>query len=268
MGTKLSKEINEEKQFNLEQIDGIQVTMSSAPIHLIRTETSNEVKFHYYGKAMQEITLVSEISNKTLIVSARRKYGFWGTGEVTCLDIYLPGEYERNISIETSSGLVKMDSFNLASIALKTTSGGLEAENIQTGKTALNTSSGKIDIKALLTDELDIKGTSSSINIGKFIVKEARIKNTSGNVLVSCQEYEDANMNIETTSGNITLGLPGVAEFLLKTGNTSGKIQNDFPLSASASVSGHKIEGQVGTKSNTVALHATSGNIRILNHDR
>jgi lia operon protein LiaG len=282
MGMKMFKEINEEQQFSLEGIDEIQVTMSSTPIHIIRTETGNQVRFHYYGKALQEITLDSEISNKTLSVNSKRKYVLFGTGEVTLLDVYLPGKYTQNIAIKTSSGVVMMDSFIFADFTLHTSSGGLEVESLQAGKTSLSTTSGKLNIKKLRSDELEIKGTSSSINIGECMVQEAKIKVTSGNitvensvgnfdvqstsgrVLLTCLEFVDRNIVIETTSGSITLGLPGIAEFLIEAEMTSGKFQSDFPIDSAGNPDKRKVSAQIGTASNKVSIHTKSGQIKVL----
>jgi lia operon protein LiaG len=269
MGAKsLFREIDEEQLFGMEVINEIQVTMSSTPIHIIRTETGNELKFHYYGKSLQEIKLVSEIKGKTLLVSAKRKYVFLGTCEVTCLDIYVPAEYNRKISTRTSSGAVRIDTIDLAEFTLNTSSGGLEAERISAGKISLNTTSGKLNIKELCANELKIKGTSSSINIGESTVEDAGIKTTSGSVFITCKEFEGQNVSVETTSGNITLGLPGTAEFLIDAAMTSGKFQSDFPVDMAGNTDKRKITGRTGTENNKVSLQTTSGNIKILKNDR
>jgi lia operon protein LiaG len=267
MGVKMFREINDEKQFSLAGIDAIKVTMSSTVINIIRTETGNEVRFHYYGKSIQEVKLISETSNKTLSISAERKYAFLGTAESTSLDIHIPEAYHGNIEIKTSSGQVSIDTLSLAGFTFSTTSGGLEAQSLKAGISVLNTKSGKISIKTLWSDELEIKGTSSSINIGESFVRKVRIKTTSGSISMTCLQLEDANLDIANTSGGITLRLPGSAEFLLKAGNTSGKIQCDFLFNSASNTGSHKLEGQTGIKS-SVTLQTTSGNILILKNDK
>jgi lia operon protein LiaG len=267
MGVKMFREINDEKQFSLAGIDAIKVTMSSTVINIIRTETGNEVRFHYYGKSIQEVKLISETSNKTLSISAERKYAFLGTAESTSLDIHIPEAYHGNIEIKTSSGQVSIDTLSLAGFTFSTTSGGLEAQSLKAGISVLNTKSGKISIKTLWSDELEIKGTSSSINIGESFVRKVRIKTTSGSISMTCLQLEDANLDIANTSGGITLRLPGSAEFLLKAGNTSGKIQCDFLFNSASNTGSHKLEGQTGIKS-SLTLQTTSGNILILKNDK
>ncbi|MCO1603790.1 DUF4097 family beta strand repeat-containing protein [Desulfosporosinus nitroreducens] len=272
------REIKEEKCFTMEEINEIQVTMSSAPVHIIRTKASKEVKVQLHGKAKQEIKLAAEIDNKTVVVGAKRKYEL-PIPEDLFLDIYIPEEYGGNLSIKTSAGIVKLDSFNLASFILNTSSGGLEAEQLNAEKVSINTSSGKLKIKRLDVAELKIKGSSSEINIDECITKEARmeissgsvtlknssgnfdLKGTAGDVLIAHKEFENQNINIETTAGNVTLELPETAEFLVEAKTSSGKFQSDFPINTTDK---KDIKGQIGTKDNKISLKTSSGSINIL----
>lgn len=275
------REINEEKCFNMEEINEIQATMSGAPVHIIKTKASKEVKVQLHGKAMQEIKLAAEIDNKTVVIGVKRKYEL-PIPEDLFLDIYIPEEYGENLSVKTSAGIVKLDSFNLASFTLNTSSGGLKAEQLNAEKIILNTSSGKINIKKLDVEKLKIKGSSSAVNIDECIAKEAGIeissgsitlknssgnfdlKGTAGDVLIACKEFENQNINIETTTGNVTLELPETAEFLIDAKTNTGKIQFDFSINAEGSIDKRKIEGQIGTKSNKVFLKTTTGRIKVL----
>lgn len=277
LGALSFKEINEEKSFAMEEIDEIQVTMSNVPVHFIRTETSNEVRFHLYGKSMQEIKLAAEMSGKTVAVAAKRKID-GPIPEDMFFEVFLPANYEKNLSVKTSAGVVKMDSFDLASFTLNTSSGGLEAEQINAEKISITTSSGKLNIKKLDAQELKLKGSSSAINVDECTAKQAGIetssgaitlknssgsfdfKGTAGNVTVSYKEFEDQNVKVETSTGSVTVELPGTAEFLLDANTSTGKIRCDFPINTA----GKKVEGQIGTKSNKVSLKTTTGSINIL----
>lgn len=275
------REINEEKLFNMEEINEIQVNMTSEPVHIIRTESSNEIKFHLYGKSAQEIKLVSEINNKTVVVGAKRQHKapmpedmFW--------EIYIPKEYGGNLSIKILSGSVKMDSFHLANFTLSTSSGKLEAEKLNAEKITINTSSGKLNIKKLDAKELEITGLSASINIDECIAKEARmettsgsitLKNSSGNfnlkgqsgkVMVAYSDFEDQNINIVTKLGSVTLELPRTAEFFIEAKTSTGRLQSDFPINTMGNTDKRKIEGQIGTKNNKVLIQTSIGSIKIL----
>lgn len=275
------REINEEKCFTMEAVNEIQATMSGAPVRIIRTKASKEVKVQLHGKAKQEIKLTAEIDNKTVIVGAKRKYQL-PIPEDLFLDIYIPEEYGGSLSIKTSAGIVKLDSFHLASLTLHTSSGGLEAEHLNAEKISINTSSGKLKIKRLDVAELKIKGSSSQINIDECIAKKAKIeissgsvtlknsignfdlKGTAGDILIAYKEFENQNINVETTAGNVTLKIPSTAEFLFETKTVTGKIQTDFPFNAEESTDKRKVVGKIGSKSNKVLIQTSTGSIKIL----
>lgn len=277
----LFKEINEEKYFTVEEVNDIQVTMSSTPVHIIRTAASDKVKFHYYGKSMQELNLSADINNKALVVETKRRID-GPIPEDMFLDIYIPEDYKKDLFIKISSGVVKIDSFDLASFTLDTSSGGLEAEQISAEKVSIITSSGKLNIKKLKAKKLEIKGSSSAISIDECVAKETRaetssgsitLKNSSGNfdfkgsagnVLVGYKEFDNQNIAVSTTSGKVTVELPGNAEFLIDAKTTTGKIQSDFPINTVGNTDKKQIVGQVGTKNNQVSLQTTTGSIHIL----
>lgn len=281
------REIKEEKSFSTKEIDEIQVNMVRERVHILRTETSNEIRFHYYGKSKQELKLVSEIKNKILAVEAKcednplpRHYD--PTPEDMYLDIYIPENYKENISISLTTGTVEIDSMEVASFTLDTTTGGLKADQINAGKISIKTTTGNININKTNTDELNIKGTSSAVNIDECIVESAKIetasgridlkncsgsfnvKANSGKVQVSYKEFVDHNINISTTSGSLTLLLPDTAEFLLEAKTSSGKLKSDFTLST---IENKKMAGQVGLRSNQVVLKSSSGNISLLKNN-
>ncbi|BCZ49385.1 hypothetical protein psyc5s11_54520 [Clostridium gelidum] len=275
------KEINEEEHFSMEDINEMQVNMTSEPVHIIRTEASNEVKFHLYGKSMQDIKLTSEINNKKVVVGAKRNFE-GPIPEDMFLDIYVPEEYVKNLSIKISSGAVKMDSFDLANFTLNTSSGKLDAKQLNAEKISINSSSGSLNIKKLDAKELEIKGESSVVNIDECIAKDARIetssgsitlKNSNGNfnikgkstkVMVAYKEFKDQNINIETSSGSVILEIPSTAEFLIEATTSSGKFQSDFPINTAGNTDKKKINGQIGMKNNKVLLQTSSGSIKIL----
>ena len=246
-GLNMMREINEEKSFPVGDINKIQVDMGTQSVHYIETEDNNEVKVHLHGKAMQEINIVSEIDNRTIFVKTQRKLKM-PLYEDVVLDIYIPQKYAKNLSIDTSSssGSTKMDTFDLGNFMFSTHSGSLEIETLNAEKISVSTSSGSVNINKVNAKQLDIKGHS-------------------GKVKVAYDEFENQNINIETSSGGVTLALPSTAEFLIKAKTSSGKIQSDFPITMTGNNDKKNIEGQVGMKNNKVLLQTSSGSINIFN---
>jgi hypothetical protein len=280
-GLNMMREINEEKSVSLEETNSIQINMTSVGVNFIRTDASNQVKINFYGKAMQEIKLVSETSNKTLFVTVQRKYENLPLYEEVVMDVYIPKGYTKDLSIKMLSGNVKMDSLNLANFTFETSSGKLEAEKIDAEKISITSSSGGINVKNLGTKDFKMIGKSSAINIDECIAKNAemdtssgsitlknssgnlRIKTGSGNVLAICKEFANQNVTIETSSGSVALALPSTAEFLIEANTSSGKLEYDFPINMSENT-GKKIVGQLGTKANKIFLKTSSGSISLL----
>jgi len=260
-GINMMREINEEKSVSMDQINTIQVDMTSVGVHIIRTEASNEVKVDFHGKAMQEIKLISETNNKTLFVTVQRKHENLPLYEDVVLDVYIPKEYTKNLSVKMLSGDVKIDSFNLANVTLDTYSGKLEAEQLKADKISINSSSGNLKIKKIDTKILDIKGKSSAIKIDECFANETGIETSSGKVFVSYKEFENQNINIITSSGSVTLEIPETAEFSVEAKTSSGKFQSDFPIKT---IDKKDIKGQIGTKNNKVSIKTSSGSISIL----
>ena len=263
-GVNMMREINEEKSVSMDEINTIQVDMTSVGVHIIRTEASNKVNVNFHGKAMQEIKLVSETDNKILFIKVQRKHENLPLYEDVVLDVYIPKGYTKNLSIKMLSGDVKIDSFNLANFTLDTSSGKLEAEQLEADKITINSSSGNLDIKKLGAKKMEIKGKSSSVNIDECIVNETGIETSSGKVLVSYREFDDQNINIETLSGSVTLKFPDTAEFLVEAKTSTGKILSDFQIKENGSTDKKKMDGKVGTKNNKVILQTSSGSIKIL----
>jgi DUF4097 and DUF4098 domain-containing protein YvlB len=161
------------------------------------------------------------------------------------MDVYIPEDYGKNLLTKTTSGVVRVDPINLTAFDISTSSGGLEAEKLTAEKINVNSTSGNLNIKELDSRELKIRGSSSD-------------------VMITCKEFNNQNIDIKTTSGNVTLELPGTAEFLYKIITTSGKFKSDFLINKSENTSKINLEGQLGNRSNKVSLQASSGNIAIL----
>lgn len=260
-GLNMMREINEEKSVSMKEINSIQVDMKSESVHIIRTEASNQVQANYHGKAMQEIKLVSEIDNNTFFVKVQRKHENLPIYEDAVLDLYIPKEYTKDISIKMLSGDVKIDSLNLSNFTFDTASGKLKAESIDAEKISITSSSGGINIKSIDTKVFKMVGESSAINIDECIAKKAEIETSSGKVLVSYKEFEDQNITIATSSGSVTLELPETAKFFVEAKTSSGKFKSDFPINTTNK---KDIRGQIGTKNNKISLKTSSGSISIL----
>ncbi|PXV91564.1 putative adhesin [Lachnotalea glycerini] len=287
--SRMLKEINKEENVSIENINKIQVDMNSSfahfspPVHFIETKDDSDVKMILHGTVMADINIITEIKDNMLIIKLQRtsKIPLY---EDFVLDIYIPKDYENNLSLDisSSSGSITVDSMEVANLTFNTSSGIVKAETLIADKISINTSSGNVDINKIDTNELEIKGKSSSINVYDCNAKQSDIetlsgsvtinsnsgsltaKTGSGKVFVTYEEFEDQEVNIESSSGSVTLELPSTAEFSMKANTSSGKIQSDFQISENESTDKKKLSEQVGTKNNNIILQTASGSIKIL----
>ncbi len=247
------------------------------PIHIIQTPAGSNIKFHLFGKSIQQVSMAADLNDRMVVVGKSQPFKYDLPNDLI-LEISIPENYEKNLSIDISTGKVKIDSFRLASFSLHTTTGGMEAGNLMAEKINLTTSTGNIKFNQLQTMELEIKGTTGKVNIEDCIVETARIKTTTGNVslrntsgnfnietstgkvLLDAMEFENRNITIRTSTGSISVQLPSTPEFSFVAKSSTGKLQSDFSIDTNEK---KRITGEIGTSSSLVDLHSSTGNITI-----
>jgi lia operon protein LiaG len=272
------REINEEKTFAIDEINEIQVQLNTYPVHVIRAEAGSDVKFHLYGTAIQEVKLSAELDHQTAFVQAIHQLKGYLPNNLV-LDVYIPEDYEKNLSIDITTGRVRLDDVKLANFSLHTTTGGLEAGQLIAENMNIATTTGGIRINAIEINQLEIIGRTGAVNLDDCVVERAKIQTTTGgvtvkngvgnfnieastgDVLLNYKDFTDQSVSINTTTGGITLQLPADAEFSLQAQNTTGRLQSDFPVNR---ISDHEMAGQIGTKSNPVILKCSTGSITVL----
>lgn len=154
------------------------------------------------------------------------------------MEIYLPSNFEAEVSVKTSSGDIRSDlDF--------TTAGAFSA----------STASGDILLQNVSADKVQISTTSGDLSLAE-ITGSARFSSVSGDILI---QHLEGSADISTTSGSIRL-LGGSGDRDLT--SISGDIHVDgldglFDLdttSGKVSVSGEKGSGHISTVSGDVRL--------------
>jgi DUF4097 and DUF4098 domain-containing protein YvlB len=258
-GLNRMRDINEEKSISINEINAIRVDMTSIRVHFIRTKTGNEVKANFHGKAMQEIELITNTDKDTLFITVQRRHENLPIYEDVALDVSIPEIYTKNLSIKMLSGDVKIDPLNLESLIFHTSSGKLEAEQIKAGEIAVTSASGSIKMDDCNAKKTKIITSSGNITL-KNSVGDLDLKSSSGKVQADYMNFENQNMKIETASGSVKLELPDTAEFLVEAKTSSGDFKSDFPIQITNK---KDVNGQIGTKNNTIMLQTLSGSMKI-----
>lgn len=269
--------VNEEKSISLDNVDEIQVILSSETVHIHRSESGGEVRFHYHGNCWPKFNLAIENANGK--VSVRRE-SLVRLGDMT-LDIYLPADYSETLDVEVSSGAVTTESFNLENFRMNASSGNLTVDSIKAAFVSIRSTTGAVDVKSINAERLAITTHSGNITTGQCTVREAVVEATSGNIVLtgvtgnfnlktssgkvslSYPMFDNYKLKVGTTSGSVALELPASAGFLLDAHSTSGKIQSDFSVDNAEGANIKGATGQVGIGTGKITVNTTSGNIHL-----
>ncbi|GAB6087697.1 DUF4097 family beta strand repeat-containing protein [Alkaliphilus crotonatoxidans] len=247
LGTAYEHKVNQEEVINITDISNITISTDSVPIRLYVVEGTDELKAHYYGSvqtngAPPELEL-KQSGNKIVVRENRReKMNVGFNFENLSMDIYLPKQYQKELSLHSISGDVLMDKLQLSKI---------EAETI----------SGKISLDGAILERGFFKSTSGNIEINHYL-GELRGETVSGHLAVELAGLED-KVDINSISGDIKVALPSDSSFKLMANSTSGKITSDFPMTVNGKSKSNTLEGIVGKGEHELELKTISGNINI-----
>jgi DUF4097 and DUF4098 domain-containing protein YvlB len=269
--------IDEEKSISLNNVDEIRVILSSETVHIHRSESGGEVRFHYHGNCWPKFNLVIENANGK--VSVRRE-SLIRLGDMT-LDIYLPADYSKTLDVKVTSGAVTTESFNLENFRMNASSGKFTADTIKAAVVSIQSTAGAIDVKSINAEQLAITTQSGNITTGQCAVREAVVEATSGNIVLagvtgninlktssgkvtlSYPTFDNYKLKVGTTSGSVALELPASAGFLLDAQSNSGKIQSDFSVDNAEGANKKGATAQVGIGTGQITVNTTSGNIHL-----
>lgn len=270
-------EIDHESSYSVTEVDQIQIDLAITPVHVYQIDAGEDIRFHLYGKASQQVRLITKLNQKTadvfiewptLIQTPTRLY----------LDVYLPADYEKNLDIQITTGGVNIDSMALANFTLDTTTGGLRAQELTANEVDVHTTTGGIHFDALTANQVSVNGSTSGVSCDICTAESTQIKTTTasikigegrgnfdlhtstGGIRLSMPELQENNLQLKTTTGSVTLQIPEDAGFSLKAENTTGSINADFPLNY---IGKHKVEAEVGDGSSSIQINASTGSITI-----
>lgn len=246
------KDIDEEKQESLENVNLIKIDISSGNVKIIKSE--DELFRSYVKGRLYDFSIPSRTLKVNLIKDGGTLkfklldnlfafgFGYYFDGDIV---LQIPESYQGDLTIDVSSGKVDVSVKNdFNNLKLETSSGNLNIDNITSKKTNLDLSSGKITIEKLHTNELTINVDSGRLTIddfvatalktdvssgtidlkGSFITLDTYI--SSGTVNIEAKKLE-GNYNIDISSGRLYLKLPNNASYTMSGDISSGSLKNN-----------------------------------------
>jgi lia operon protein LiaG len=182
------------------------------------------------------------------------------------LTIYIPEDYDRDMSIEIGSGNLaysgpsKNQPMELDDLKVELSSGNVQLENLTTKTFKHDGSSGNIQIDSLTTDTGILDISSGNINLENYI-GELKADLSSGNLAVQMDKMIGL-IEIEVSSGKVSLDLPHDANFTLNGEVSSGHINSKLPLKDKVEDK-KNLKGTYGNGKYDIDLDVSSGSIDI-----
>lgn len=144
------------------------------------------------------------------------------------IEVYIPKNYNNDLSITSSSGSNKIYDQALRNLTIKQTSGSTKMENIKAGNIKSDLTSGSIKGDNIIAEILDSKQTSGSVKLnGEF--NSINLRTTSGSSSLECNKIPE-KINAEMTSGSSKIYIPENDGFKLQYNKVSGSIKSDFDI--------------------------------------
>jgi lia operon protein LiaG len=254
--------VNEERFYDLGDIKDLNVDVSSAEIRIM-VVNNDKLRVHLHGTASGQLPFLDDKKyGRGLTIEVKRNPGLGFSRSNLILDIDLPKRYERNLTLNSSSGGISIPDLKLEELQVNMSSGDLSIESILTRVFIYDSSSGELTANRVESSESRLELSSGSVKIDRF-TGDLDVEMSSGDVEISYINFNNT-ISIDSSSGDISITLPEDANFELDSETSSGKIICDYPITISGGQDRDQLKGIVGSGVNRIHVEASSGDISIL----
>jgi len=276
--------IDEEKTYSTDETNHIIIKSTSGDVNFILVD-SEEITVKYYGKVNclicntnQKLT-ASKTSDTIEFKTTSRTYGIQFFSDLK-MDVYLPKNYENNLTISTVSSDVSIEKLTLVNLDMTTVSGDIQANELILTEAKFTTVSGDIELTDIeVTNKTYLNTTSGEISLDSILSNiqfrtisgDIESNNHNGNIIgstvsgdVDLHEVNNSfNVDITTVSGDVDVDVNQEATFNFNTSTVSGNINIRFEYTVTGANSSRSVIGRVGENSNNIHINTTSGDILI-----
>lgn len=203
----------------------------------------------FFGK-MEIIVYLPKTEYESLYVSTV-------SGDIEVSDDFTFAEAD----IHNTSGDVNFSAFVNKDLSVKTVSGKIKVNDIQCESVTLQSTSGDVDLSVSVNEELYVKTVSGSIKLTDIQCKNVTAQSTSGGIIFS-KVTASGNIHIESTSGKVELLTCDADSLWIKTvsGDVYGRLLTD-KIFITNTVSG-SIDVPRSTSGGKCEVNTTSGSIK------
>ena len=205
---------------------------------------------------------VSEDNGVVNIVQNSNTSFFSWFGASESVEIGLPDDYAKDLSLSTSSGDISFNgNYTFHDADLARSSGDIVGGELTADEFSCRGNSGDMRLGELKTTRYNIEFTSGDVNIGG-ITGAGSIRGSSGNVVLTYATIT-GDSSISVNSGDVTARMASSAGVALSAQCNSGDIYSDFPLSYSGR-DRNSASGNIGTDAKyKFDISTTSGDIHL-----
>lgn len=198
------------------------------------------------------------------------------------ISIYLPSEHYGALSVDLSTGDIRVEDFSFASINIELTTGDVECLASSDAELNIHTTTGDIGISGASAASMSLKTTSGDVNIFEISCDgDIHMKSTTGSSVltnVSCKNLSieggsgdtkmkstvaSESMIIDKTTGDVKLDAcdAGALNIKLTTGDVEGTLLSD-KIFVTHTTTGD-IDVPSSTQGGTCEVSTTTGDIDI-----
>lgn len=262
------KSIVKEEVYALEQIDNIDLKLKSSDVKFFASE-NNELKIIQYGNDDSKEFEENNDSDSIQIIDNPINFIFFNFGNNSKYEVYLPNSYKGNLLVETVSGEITLNNFNLdlKKIEIQSVSGDIELDSSFTTTDAkVKTVSGEISINKISSEEITLETTSGDIEANSISSTDSNITTVSGEISLN---YLSNMAKIKTTSGDVEINDLMINKDS-KISSVSGEISINMNKESNCIIKTDTLSGSTHIKNNyydngdyELNIKTTSGNIEI-----
>jgi len=179
-----------------DNIEDIKIDTNGADITI---KESNDDKFRVVVKGLEDKTNVTLDDGNLVVKTDIKKCKFFCiNNKVAIVDLYLPANYDKNITIDSKYGDIKISNFDDMNLKIKSNYGDIEIESINDIK--INSNYGDIKIQKI-NNYLDISSDYGDIKINELIINEnSYIDSSYGDIKIS--KTNDIRIDSKTSFGD------------------------------------------------------------------
>ncbi len=286
-GKEYTHEINISNSFEVENIQRIEVNLSSDDIRINPIE-GEKITLLYSGtvrssKEINEPYLLMDERNGILSINkpdtVNIGLGFHysnlslriGVPEnrleeldlsTSSGNISVSGNLAARLFVDTSSGLGEVASYQGESLNISSSSGNQNLTDIETEKNIrIDSSSGDIRVTEVKAEQLILDTTSGSAEI--FGMRGSLVHSSSSGDLFAEIPGPGNIIESKVSSGRMEIALPENADFTLTFDTSSGDFNCDFPLTVNGNLDNDNIRGTVGSGERLLEFDSSSGDLTI-----